>query len=289
MRRFKFIVLLLLLLVSVLLMGSTLAYWPSIFSNLISTDVNINEGLSVGTWDFDKVEFTGNGSVSLGEELIFGKLPGNINTAFINGVDAKEFHNPIIIKMVDDSGKIRYFYLKSPSNAFLEYGDYPIYLPDKATSYYLGEHYKHVELEYYPNIKYNVGDVVLYNGEFYRVKYDWANSNLPNKDEYGAWHFINEQYTNEKSYNKGDIVIIDNMAYIALIDHQVGGSHPSSSVGGWNRYGTLDFVYNNTYVYNDIVYDSSDGIFYRLYGSSSSNLIPSQNPGLWIRADVLNP
>lgn len=299
MRKNKILILLLLLIVASILVSVSFAYWPNLFTDYIKSEINLNDKVTIGTWSFedDTPIFSGNGSVRFNDELIIKDGENNKKLVSINDIFIESFNSAIVIKYlaVDSYGNstTRYFIMNNAAKAYKMYETPPFPYPDKSDKFRLEHAYKHTEIEYYPNIFYVNGDVVSYQGKFYRVNNNGiANNEVPKDIKFQGWEGwqrIDDQYDSSKFYNKGYVVIADNKAYIALKNIDPNGKHPSEAVGAWNRYGTLDFVLNNTYQYNDIVLDSSDGIFYRLYGQTSQGLIPSKNPSLWIRADLPNP
>lgn len=89
--------------------------------------------------------------------------------------------------------------------------------------------------EWQKNTQYNVGDIVLYNGKFYKCNTDHVSTNGEFDDDKDYWIILNEEFKipeweSGTTYNVGDIVIKDGKWYKCIVANTDSTFTPSNWV-----------------------------------------------------------
>lgn len=252
------IILVVLALIFTLLISTTLAYWQG---EVVGAEQNIETTVQIGTW-LKPSDGIIEGAFHYYNDI--SKKTDQYNNpidVLLNGISVSKFDS-IIIFHPDIQ---RYLVLPRPYELCLHWtvGGCP---DPVINGPYTHNNYKIVELEYLKYLKYNPGDVVKYgdDNKLYQAQNGGdINGNIPQDNKDNGWlEFNNEEngYKSEDVYNIDDKVLYNNIVYVSLKSNNT--LIPGENNGGWNQYGTLEYIQNNTYFKNDII-KWTNGNFYR--------------------------
>lgn len=266
----------------------SLAYWSESINDALNTT---ETSIKIGKWTHNK---TNDGSITYPDDFVVinhtnlsDKYPVSGVYIEVNGqpgVNIKEFDVLVFYYKELDT----YVVLSDPKIC----GPYQFGgegCPDIRKVNADTNKYRSKDIRYIKNIRYSINDIVAYNDKLYLSRWSNAYQHLPGTNE--SWIELSGNALLDRTYNPSkeyklneniystiaDTVVYNGNVYIAIRAGKLG--IPGEINSGWNLYGSLDYVENNTYTKNDIV--RYNGMFYRKLAGNTTGVSPVDDNIHW--------